>query len=317
MISFVVPIYNEGPALLAFHNSLMDVIHESVKDAYEIIYCDDGSEDNSAEIAQRFCQADKHVKLVKLSRNFGKESALVAGIATAAGDAIITLDGDGQHPVESIPQFIDAWRHGAQVVVGIRLNPSGKGWLKRAGPKLFYPLLNKLTNKQSVPGSSDFRLIDKAVQRAFLSMKETDRITRGLIDWLGFKRVLIPFEAKDRVDGKSSYNWRTLFKLATHSFVSLTPVPLYIFGFVGVFITVAALLLGGVVFVEQVLLNDPWHWQFTGTAMLSILLVFLVGTVLMSQGILSLYISHMHNQSKQRPLYVIDYAGSAGIKDEA
>jgi dolichol-phosphate mannosyltransferase len=146
-------------------------------------------------------------------------------------------------------------------------------------------------------------------------MGETDRITRGLIDWLGFRREFIEFEANARADDSTSYSRAKLMRLAANSFVSLTPTPLYVFGCVGVVITAGALVLGGSVFIEQLLLGDPWHWKFTGTAMLSILLLFLIGIVLMSQGILSLYISHVHNQSKQRPLYIIDYEGSAGIED--
>ena len=308
-LSVVVPVYNEAAGLPAFHKSLLATLAGLSYD-WEVIYCDDGSTDKTAELVGNWHQADKRVKLVRLSRNFGKESALAAGIAAAGGDAIVTIDGDGQHPVELLPQFLAAWQDGAQVVVGVRDSINGG----RPGSRLFYTLFNQLTSQKLVPGSTDYRLIDKVVRQAFLELKETDRITRGLIDWLGFRRAFVHFDVKPRHSGAGSYDRAKRWQLATHSFVSLTPKPLYIFGWLGVFITVCALLLGSAVFIEQLLLGDPWHWRFTGTAMLGILTLFLVGIILMSQGILSLYISHMHTQSKQRPLYVIDYQASAGIE---
>jgi dolichol-phosphate mannosyltransferase len=147
-----------------------------------------------------------------------------------------------------------------------------------------------------------------------MNLQETNRITRGLIDWLGFEPNYIHFKAKTRLAGRASYSSRKLINLATNSFVSLSPKPLYLFGYLGILITLGAFLLGISVFIEQLILNDPLHWKFTGTAMLGILILFLVGIVLMSQGILSLYISHIHSQSKARPLYVVDYDKSVGIE---
>lgn len=315
VLSVVVPVYNEGRGLASFHTSLDTVLRETVKDSYEIIYCDDGSTDNTAQLVSKWHSENAHVKLIKLSRNFGKENSLSAGIANATGEAILMLDGDGQHPVELIPQFVSAWRQGARVVVGVRTNDSGSGWVKQGGSRLFYRLFNRMTGNSLVPGSTDFRLIDHQVQTAFLRLSETDRMTRGLIDWLGFERQYIPFVSKMRQEGAPGYSQRKLVQLAMNSIVSSSAVPLYLFGYIGVFITGFALILGTIVFVEQLLLSDPLHWRFTGTAMLSILLLFLVGMILMSQGLLSLYISHIHRQSKQRPLYVIDYEKSVGIKE--
>lgn len=312
VLSLVVPLYNEGAGLPTFHESLMGTIQKNISEPYEIIYCDDGSSDQTEALIKQWHAADPRTKLIKLSRNFGKENALTAGIAAAKGQAIITLDGDGQHPVELLPQFIAAWRDGAAVVIGIR-EKSSSDWAGRLSSHLFYRLFNSMTGQKLVPGSTDFRLIDRRVQQAFLELKETDRITRGLIDWLGFRRTYINFDANVRIHGEPAYNRKMLVKLAMNSFVSLTPKPLYFFGYVGVLITTLAFLLGLSVFVEQLLLGDPMGWKFTGTAMLSILVLFLVGMILMSQGILSLYISHIHSQSKQRPLYIVDYQGSAGI----
>ena len=314
LLSVIVPLRNEAGGLELFHKSLLKQIEAAAKDSYEIIYCDDGSTDGTAKIIRDLHTKNPAVKLIKFSRNFGKENALSAGIAAACGEAIIMLDGDGQHPVELIPEFIAAWRGGAQVVVGVRSVNRGEGLFKRVGSRLFYRLFNRLTGERLVPRSTDFRLINKAVQAAFMTMPETDRMTRALIDWLGFKREFIYFEAKARSSGSAPYGRRKLIGLAANSFVSMTPVPLYLFGYLGILITSGAIVLGGSVFIEQILLGDPLGWKFTGTAMIGILLLLLVGLVLLSQGMLSLYISHIHSQTKQRPLYVIDYEGSAGVR---
>lgn len=310
----MVPIYNEYQGLEKFHHSIVDVLKESAVKSYEIIYIDDGSTDNTVDLIRRWNKSDPSVKLISFSRNFGKESALSAGIGAAQGEAVMMIDGDGQHPVELIPSFISAWKGGAQVVIGLRLG-SSSSWSKRLGSKLFHRVFNLLTGQELVRGATDYRLIDKSVQQAFLSLKESDRITRGLIDWLGFRRTYIRFKANSRESGSPGYSTQKLMSLAANSFASLTPKPLYMFGYLGVFITIAAFCLGLSVIIEQLILSDPLHWKITGTAMLGILLMFLIGIVLMSQGILSLYISHIHSQSKQRPLYIIDYEKSAGIED--
>jgi hypothetical protein len=177
-------------------------------------------------------------------------------------------------------------------------------------------MFNKLAGQHMIPGSTDFRLIDRSVQQAFMQLKESGRMTRSLIDWLGFKREYIYFESKARSEGSASYSLHKLVGLAADGLVSMSPRPLYLFGYLGVIITFASLLLGLAVIIEQLLLNDPLSWDFTGTAMLGILILFLVGIVLMSQGILSLYISKISEQSKQRPLYVVDYSGSVGINSD-
>lgn len=312
-LSVVVPLYNEADGLAEFHKNLLREL-KKLSLSYEIIYVDDGSNDQTPQKLAEFHKHNASVRVTRLSRNFGKENALTAGLAQALGQANIMIDGDGQHPPEKIKEFIDKWRAGAQVVIGVRTGTSPEALLKRAASGSFYKLLNRLTGRQLIAGSTDFRLIDKAVLAAFLDLKESDRITRGLIDWLGFKRELVYFEARPRRRGKAVYDRHKRMILAANSFVSLSPKPLYIFGYVGIFITLTALLMGLAILLEQVILGDPLDWDFTGTAMLGILIWFLVGLVLVSQGMLSLYVSHIHSQSKRRPLYVIDKARSLGLK---
>lgn len=313
-LSIVVPVYNEQAGLEVFHRLLLNTVKQSFK-SYEIIYCDDGSNDNSLTILQSFHHSNPQVKIIRLSRNFGKEYALTAGIANASGDAILTIDSDGQHPVDLIPAFVEAWQSGAQVVIGVRDNQSDNTVFKKYSSILFYNLFNSVTHQKLRVGETDFRLIDKSVQKVFLQLQESNRITRGLIDWLGFDKAYVHFNAKPRKHGVPTYNKKKLLELAENSVVSLTPKPLYFFGYIGVLITSLSLILGIIVFIEQLILNDPLHWNFTGTAMLGILIVFLVGLLLMSQAILSIYVSHIQKQSRQRPLYIIDYHKSVGITD--
>jgi dolichol-phosphate mannosyltransferase len=313
LVSVTVPLYNEAAGILAFHQQLLQVIKAATNNSYEIIYCDDGSTDDTAALVHKLCAKNSRVKLITLSRNFGKESALSASIHQATGDGILMLDGDGQHPVELIPDFITAWQNGADVIIGLRSDKDSESTFKRFGSWLFYKLFNRLTGQKMTPGTTDYRLIDRSVQQAFLSLTETDRITRGLIDWLGFKRQFIPVHRLARTAGAPGYTFSSLMKLATNSFVSMSSTPLYFFGYIGVFIASTSFVVGLAVLIEQIILRDPWQWQFTGSAMLGILILFLVGIILISQGVISLYISHMHSQTKGRPLYVINYKESAGI----
>ncbi len=313
-LSVVVPIFNEAEGLPTFHTSLAGILKKSDVKSYEIIYVDDGSRDQTIEVIKHLITANERIKYLPLSRNFGKESAVAAGIKFAKGDAIMLLDGDGQHPVELIPKFISLWLKGNKVVVGIKRSNTKEGLIKRAGSYLFYKTFNMITKQKLIPGSTDFCLIDKTVRTAFLELKEVDRINRGLIDWLGFKTDYIEFNANPRLYGGAGYSLRKLIKLAIDSYVGFSNAPLYFFGYLGAIISVLSFLLGITVFIEQLILGDPLAWKFTGTAMLAILIIFLVGIMLTSQGIMSLYVSLTYAQSKNRPLYVIDYDNSIGIE---
>ncbi len=312
-ISFVIPAYNESAGIARFHSELL-MPHLKHLPEYEVIYVNDGSHDDTLEKLTAIAADDGRIRVINLSRNFGKELAVTAGLHHASGDAIITLDADGQHPPELIAKFIEKWERGAQVVIGIRKSNRKEGGVKKLGSKLFYRLLNSINTVRIEPGSTDYRLITKDVQREFVKLTEHSRITRGLIDWLGFRRDYIYFDSPARLAGTASYDSTKLLGLAVNSFISLSLKPLFILAWMGLLITLLSLVVGVFIFVEQLLLGDPLGLNFTGAALLGIFISFLVGLVLTSQGVLAVYLSHIHTHTQGRPLFVVDHSTSVGIE---
>lgn len=313
LLSVVVPVYNEQASLPVFLPSLINQLVKSAGNSYEIIVVNDGSNDSSAKIIKEFCAKNKNIRLVNLSRNFGKEIAVTAGIFQAGGEAIIMIDADGQHPVELIGKFQEAWQAGNQVVIGVRKSNQKEGPVKRYGSKLFYALFNATTKTSLIPGATDFRLIDAVVREEFMQFTERNRITRGVIDWIGFQRTVIPFHANNRIGGKASYKISSLFRLALNSFVSSSVAPLYVIGYAGTLTAALSFSLGMFVFIEQILLHDPWHLRVSGSAMIGLLILFLVGVILIAQGLLAIYLSHIHAQTQNRPLFIVDKKNSVNL----
>lgn len=314
LVSVIVPAYNESEGIEFFHSKLLlPALKKAAGNSYEIIYINDGSRDDTLEILSGLARSNKRIKIVNLSRNFGKEIATTAGIHEALGDAVIIMDSDGQHPPSILQQFIDKWRDGAQVVVGVRASNQREGLIKKWGSKIFYKLFNSTSGSEIVPRSTDYRLIDRTVRNEFLRFSERQRITRGLIDWLGFKRAYVEFDAPARIAGEANYKTGQLIKLAVNSFISLSLRPLFFFGWIGVVITCLSLLSGVAIFIEQILLGDPLALQFTGTALLGIFTSFLIGLVLTSQGMIAIYLSHVYGQTQDRPLFVVDLKHSVNL----
>lgn len=308
LISIVIPAYNEELNINQTYEGVSEALPKNY--LYEIIFVNDGSNDGTAEIIRKINKNDSNVKLVNLSRNFGKELATTAGINLAQGEATIIIDADGQHPPELIPDFISGWEGGAQVVVGVRSADAHESFIKKWGSKIFYRILSQIIKIRMVPASTDFRLIDREVREAFCRLDEVNRITRGLIDWLGFEVSYLEFQAKQRVHGTAAYSTKKLINLAVNTFVSLSFVPLYLSGYIGVAMTSLSLIGGLFIFIEAVLLSDPLGLNITSSGMLGLLTVFLVGLVLTSQGLTALYISRIYEEAKRRPLYVINKAKS-------
>lgn len=303
-LSVIVPAYNEGKNVTPLYNQISAVLKDRIN--FEIVFVNDGSRDQTLAKLQALAKKHANIRIINFSRNFGKEMATTAGILHARGDALIMVDADGQFPPELIPLFLEKWRAGAQVVTGVRMSNQKEGLVKRYGSKLFYSVMRRMTKTNITPRATDFRLIDKAVQQEFKRFTEHGRITRGLLDWLGFREEFIEFHANPRMAGEATYNFSMLFNTAMNSFVSHSLAPLYFSAYAGLVITPIAFLLGIFVIIEQLIMDDPLRLDVTGTAMLGILLLFFVGILLISQGLIALYISHIHTETKDRPLFVID-----------
>lgn len=307
LISLIVPAYNEEKNIRPVHEKLTEVL-KPLKDkyAFEIIFVNDGSRDNSEAEIEKAAQTDPSVRYVFFSRNFGKELATTAGINSCKGDACIMIDCDLQHPAELIPEFIKKWEEGNDVVVGVRKTSKSDSHMKKSGSKLFYKILNRIAEVEVVPNSTDFRLLDRVVIDEFNRFTETSRMTRALIDWLGFKRAYIYFDANERLNGTASYSFWKLVKLALNSFVSLSLLPLKLAGYFGIFITFVSGILGAYILLEKYLLHlHTFASTFSDAENLAIFIVFLVGIILMSIGLLALYIANIHREVIRRPIYVI------------
>ncbi|HYH36438.1 MAG TPA: glycosyltransferase family 2 protein [Candidatus Saccharimonadales bacterium] len=308
LLSVVIPVYNEQTGIQDFHISLMKQLERISAYTFEVIYCDDGSTDNSQKELRDIARGTPGVRIIRLSRNFGKELATTAGIHEAKGAAVITIDGDGQHPVKKLPDFIEKWQAGHKVVIGLPGDRQA-GFVKKAGSKLFYSLFNMFTRLQVVPGATDYRLIDKTVRADFMRLTEHNRITRGLIDWLGYDRAYVSYTEKPRLHDTAGYSFKKLSKLAVDSIISSSTSPLYVTACVGAVILPLSTLLG-LAMAANGLLGDPLGWDVTGGAYVSVLILFLIGILMMSQGIIGLYLSHIHSETQNRPLYIVDREAS-------
>jgi glycosyltransferase involved in cell wall biosynthesis len=305
LISLVIPVYNESGNLEWQHSKIVDFIKNSGFRC-EVIYVDDGSTDNSLPLIQSLAAKDTFTRYLSLSRNFGKEAATSAGIGDSRGDAVVMIDADGQHPVELVTSFVAAWKKGFDVVVGLRKQNQKEGPVKRYGSRLHYWIMNSLTGGNAPLGATDFRLMDRKVADEFNRLTERNRFTRGLIDWLGFKRTYVEFVSPARHSGKAAYSFGKLFRLALHSFTSQSTKPLQFTGFLGFIVTILAGTVGIFLIIENYIMNDPLKLAVTGTAILALFLSFLVGLVLICQWLLALYVESIHNETQNRPLYVID-----------
>lgn len=300
-ISIVVPVYNEEQALFAFHQRLMAVLN-GLKQPCRVFYIDDGSSDRTPMVLFSLAE-DERITVVRLSRNFGHQAALTAGLDLADGDVVITMDGDGQHPPELIPVMLQKFRDGYDIVQMQRMDDEKVGFFKRTTSRWFYWLINKLGDTQIAPGSSDFRLMSHGAVLAFREMKEYHKFIRGIIPWLGFPSVDIPYTPQARIAGRSKYTFKKMLILAENAIFSFSLVPLRI-GFVigGVFLLLAVLEAIYVLFFwitgRQSTLQPGWS---------SIVFLILItgGSLTVLVSLLGIYIGQIHQEVKKRPNYII------------
>ena len=305
LISIVIPVFNEEKNIPLVYRALQDTWKKIPTYDYEFIFVDDGSRDGSVAAIEQIAALDAQVKCIEFSRNFGKEMATTAGLEAALGDAVIMLDSDLQHPPELIPLLIAGWEKGAEIVVGVRTRTRGVRLSARVGSWCFHKVMGIISETHLVQGETDFRLVDRAVVDAYKRLSEHERMTRSLINWLGFKKETVPFEAPARLHGEAQYSTPKLIHLALYTFVTNSLWPLRLAGYLGTGITAFSGILGIVVVLERYVFHDALSWHISGSAQLAIITVFLIGIVLMCLGLIALYIGTIHTEVSARPLYVV------------
>lgn len=303
-ISIVIPVFNEALSLDSLVQELLSIANTEFQ--WEFIFVDDGSSDESLKKIEDFIARDVRGICISLTRNFGKEFAVAAGIDHAIGDAVIVIDGDLQHPPSAIPEFLKKWSEGFLVVNGVRKVRQHDGYIRKIGARIFYWLMESLSpGRKILNESTDFRLLDRVVVNEFLKLREHRRLNRALVDWLGFRCADVEFVVADRVSGVARYSYRKLIATAVGALVSNSQVPLSLAGYLGCAITFFSGLLGVFIIIEQIILNDPLKINASASAMMAVFMLFLNGIVLMCLGLISLYIGSIHEEVLSRPLYVV------------
>lgn len=305
LVSVVVSAYNEQDNVGELYRQVQKNLTDVAGVDYEIIFVDDGSSDNTLANCKKLQKKDKHVKIVQLQRNFGHEIAMTAGMDYAKGNAVIFMDADLQHPPAYVPQMIKLWQEGNEIVLTKRVDNKETSKLYKWCAKIFYYVLNVLSDTKVMESAPDFRLIDRKYVDFLKGFNEQDRLFRGLLSWImpHDKVTIIDFTAPERFSGTSKYNFVKSLKLAMNSILQFSVLPLRLATVIGLFGAALALLMGAYVFVEHFFLHNPTP----GYATIMVTVVFLGAVQLICLGIIGEYIGKIHMEVKKRPLYMADY----------
>jgi glycosyltransferase involved in cell wall biosynthesis len=298
-LSCIIPVYNEQTGIAKFISELEHYV-KSLTNFYELILIDDGSNDGTSNIIESFT-ANQKIKLIQLSRNFGKEIAISVGLEHCQGDIAIILDSDFQHPFNLLPVFLQHWHNGYDMVFGIRENRDNETKLKRTLTKGFYKLINLLTKEKIIPNAGDFRLLDRKVIDALNACEERTRFMKGLYAWVGFTNIGVPFKVPQRQLGKSAWHFNNLAELAITGITSFSNVPLRVWSFIGLMISCSSFLFA----VYMICKTLMYGVDLPGYPSLMVAIMFFGGIQLLSIGILGEYIARIFNEVKHRPKYII------------
>lgn len=298
-VSIILCCYNEEGNIPVIINAL----HETMRNVdynYEIIAVDDGSSDNTLEILKKTALTDKHLFYIELSRNFGHQNALKAGLDFSRGDCIISMDADMQHPPEIIPEFIKKWEEGYEVVYTRRMEDKKLPLVKRKTSGLFYKSLNSISEIKLERGTADFRLLDRKAADIIIMLKEDDLFMRGLVKWIGFRQYAIDYMPNERASGESKYSMKKMMRLALRGLTSFSIKPLYMAIYLGLFFAIVAIL-----FIPYVIYSIYFGHSVSGWASIILTIVFFGGVQLSVLGIIGLYIGKLFMQTKYRPVYIV------------
>ena len=300
-ISVLIPCHNEEKSLPLLYPELVKLMDSTPNYQWELMFVNDGSTDGTLEHLRQLRQQDQRVNFVDLSRNFGKEAAMLAGFDYVTGDCMVIIDADLQDPPELIPEMIKWWEQGYEDVYAKRKTRGRESWLRKRLSLMFYRLLQSSSRFDVLQNVGDFRLLDRSCINALRQMRESERYTKGMYSWIGFKKKEIEFDRGDRVAGSSSWSFRQLFSLAIDGITSFTSLPLRISTVVGFIVSMLAFIYMIYVFIKALIWGDPVQ----GYPSLVILLLFLGGIQLLSLGIIGEYIGRIYNETKNRPDYIV------------
>lgn len=302
-LTIVVPVYNETQNIPVLVSKLNEVL-PTTGCHFNILFVDDGSEDETLAIIKQQATAFNNVHYISFSRNFGHQNALKAGFDSCDADAVITMDGDMQHPPEILPAMIELWQQGNDIVYTIRKDQLETGVFKKTTSNMFYNVINSLSDIELEKGTADFRLLDRKVVNVMKDLKEHDLFWRGLVKWLGFKQAAIEYEAAKRFQGKSKYTLKKMRELALKGITSFSTKPLSFAIYLGFF---SALI--SVLYIPYALISETTGHAVSGWASVILTIAFFGGIQLMILGIIGMYLGKLFMQSKQRPHYIIKEQG--------
>jgi len=302
LISIVVPAYNEADGIAEFNRRLSD-IRAKLWERSEVIYVNDGSRDDTFAILRLLRERDPTISIVNLSRNFGKEIALTAGLDHSHGDAVIAIDADLQDPPELIPVLIKRWREDeADVVFARRSSRAGESWFKKVTAYGFYRVINAISRQRVPVDTGDFRLLSRRAVDAVTMLRERHRFMKGLFAWIGYRQVAVPYERDSRLAGSTKWNYWRLWNFSLEGITSFSIAPLKVATYIGLFTAIIAVVYGTFIIGRTILFGNP----VAGYPSLLVIMLFLGGVQLVSLGIIGEYVGRIFNETKQRPLYLVD-----------
>ena len=310
LVSILIPCYNEEASLPNLYSELIKVIDTIKNYSFEIFFINDGSRDNTLTLIKELYERDGRVSYVDLSRNFGKENAMLAGFDYVKGDGMIIMDADLQDPPSLIPELLKWWEEGYDDVYAKRANRGKESWLRKKLSLSFYSILDRSTRFEVLKNVGDFRLLDRKCIDAMKLLRENERYTKGLFCWIGFKKKEVIFDRGDRIAGESNWNLWSLFNLAIEGITSFTTVPLRFATLIGFVIAFGAFVFLLYYLLKTLLIGDPVQ----GFTTLVCIMLFLGGTNLMAIGVMGEYVGRIFNESKNRPTYIMrDYKAGRDI----
>lgn len=298
-ISIIVPCYNEEQVLPLLYESLCKLSVQQSSYAWEFLFINDGSQDQTLSILERLHKEDERCNYIDLSRNYGKEAAMLAGFDYCKGDAVVIIDADMQDPPSLIPQMIEKWEEGFEDVYARRSTRGKESFIRRYLSKKYYQLLSRFADTDILPNVGDFRLLDRQCVDALCTLRENGRYTKGMFCYIGFKKTEIIFDRQDRIAGKSKMSYRSLFHLAAEGLMSYTTAPLRIASIIGLLVSTFAFIYAVWIFIKTLIWGDP----VAGFPTLMVAILFIGGVQLLSLGIIGEYLSRVYKETKNRPVY--------------